>query len=178
MKTYNFLPWREALNARRKRKNVLRLVTAGVAAAAISMLVAVIIDHQISIVENENNFIEKKLFAQNQALGEIKDLESRKRDLIEKINLLNTLQRGKTDSAIVFAELSEIVPRGIMVNSVTRSDSIVSIVGVAQANGDISDLMRAIEQSSVLSDPNLISIETKQGKGLNTFKLEAHISSL
>jgi type IV pilus assembly protein PilN len=177
MKAYNFLPWRDALNAHRKRKNVFRLTTAGVAALALALLLVMVVDHQISIVEAENDFIKKKLLTQNNDLGEIKDLASRKQTLIEKIDLLNGLQNGTTDSAMVFAELSAIVPRGIVVSSVNRSES-ATITGRAQANGNIADLMRAIERSSVLRDPELISIATKKGKQLNTFKLEARTSSL
>ena len=178
MKAYNFLPWRDALNAHRKRKNVLRLTTAGVAALALALLLVMVVDHQISIVEAENDFIKEKLLTQNDALGEIKDLASRKKTLIDKIDLLNGLQNGTTDSTMVFAELSEIVPRGIVVSSVNRSDSTVTVTGRAQTNGNIADLMRAIERSSVLRDPELISIATKKGKQLNTFKLEARTTSL
>jgi len=178
MKTYNFLPWRETVNAYRKRKNVLTLTTVGVAALTFVLVSVVTINHQISIVETENHFIKKQLLTQNDALGEIKGLAERKQTLIEKIDLLNRLQSGTTDSKMVFVELSEIVPGGIVVSSVKRSDFTVTITGTAQTNGDVSDLMRAIEHSSVLRDPELISITTNQGKEVHTFILEVRTTSL
>jgi len=62
----------------------------------------------------------------------------------------------------LFDELSRQLPEGVYLTGMKQTGSRVEIRGVAQSSTRVSALMRQIDSSEWLSDPEVERVETKQ----------------
>lgn len=173
MTKINLLPWRERLREERKRSFLMSLAATAGAAIVFMALVHLVIANQMSRQSVRNDFLRNEIVVLNQQINEIKDLQKQKEALIARMGIIQELQANRPQIVHLFDELIKILPKGVHLSNVVRRGDQVQLIGIAESNTNVSDLMRNINKSHWLAKPQLseIKTETIKGKAMSEFKL-------
>ena len=155
----NLLPHREE---RRKRARGHFAVLGGMTAAlglAIVAAVWLFYSGRISNQEDRNRFLKAEIAKLDKEIDEIKEVKEKIEALLARKRIIETLQTDRVQTVYLLDELVRQMPEGVFLKSVKQRGAGIDLVGYAQSNARVSTLMRNIESSPWLSNPNLIEIK-------------------
>ncbi len=155
----NLLPHREIARAARRRQfNVLL----GLAVAA--GVVAVILGHSViaarqSAQEARNVFLEQEIAKLDSQIGEIKKIREQTQALLERKQVVETLQSNRTEVVHLFDQMIRLLPEGLYLKSFKQVGDTVTIDGYTQSSARVSTLMRNLDDSPWFESAGLIEIK-------------------
>ncbi len=179
MATINLLPWREARRQELKKEFLIALaVVVALALAAVfiaNRVVTAAIEHQTA----RNNYLQQNIRELNRQVREISELERKRRDLLERMKIIQDLQGNRPVIVRIFDELVRCLPDGVFFQSVNRQDTRIEIVGIAESNNRVSSLMRNLDGSDWFSSPNLTAVraEPRYGEQASSFRMTVTITT-
>jgi len=171
----NLLPWREELRNQRKRDF---FIFAGSAAFAMVVLVVVLHFIFVGLIDNQderNAYMQTEIKKVEAQIKEINELEKTKQQLIERMKVIDQLQKNRPEVVHMFDELVRMIPDGMYLTSVVQKDRTLTIEGKAQSNARVSALMRALDASAWFTNPQLEIIQSSTGKGEDTQNFKMHV---
>lgn len=173
----NLLPYREELRAQRKRRMMMALALAAVAGAAVAILVHGILAGRIDHQQSRNDFLNGEIAKLDKQIKEIKDIKDQTEVLLEKKRVVESLQTNRSDAVHIMDQLLRQLPEGVYLKSVKQSGESIGIVGYAQSNARVSTLMRNLDASPWLENPNLVEIKavTIDKARVNEFNLSVKL---
>ena len=180
MPRINLLPWRDSLKKEREvRFGIITGIALGIT-ALIFLGVHVYIANAISYQESRNNYLTEQIKEAEAKIAEIKELEQKKERLIERMSVIQELEKSRPQVVHLFDELVKQVPPGVYFTKMEQKGDKITLEGTAQSDARVSSLMSNIEMSQWLSHPKIYQIVTKEqkqnpsGKGtrVSEFKLE------
>ena len=152
----NLLPHREeAKKARREQFYVLAGLVS-IHGALIVFAGYTLIGNAISNQEGSNEFLKREIAVLDKQLDQIKRLKEQTQALLARKQVIENLQRDRGETVYLLGELVKQVPEGIYLKSMKQDGLKVSLIGHAQSNARISALMRNLEASPWLEQPQLI----------------------
>jgi len=161
----NLLPHREE---RRKRARTHFAVLGGMTAALGLIIVAFgwfFYQQRIGLQEDRNKFMKSEIAKLDKEIDEIKEVKDKIAALLARKQVIETLQADRVQSVYLLDELVRQMPEGVFLRSVKQKGPAVELLGYAQSNARVSTLMRNIESSPWLANPNLVEIQaTTLGK--------------
>jgi len=155
----NLLPHREE---RRKRARAHFAVLGGMTAAlglAIVAAVWLFYSGRISNQDDRNRFLKVEIAKLDKEIDEIKEVKEKIEALLARKRIIETLQTDRVQTVYLLDELVRQMPDGVFLKSVKQRGPSIELVGYAQSNARVSTLMRNIESSPWLTNPNLIEIK-------------------
>ncbi len=161
MPAINLLPWREAERKKRQRDFGIALGGAFLAAIATIAITFVVYTGMISEQEDRNNRLTEEIAILDQDIKEIDALERQKERLLARMEIIDQLQKSRPEIVHLFDEISRQLPEGVYLTGMKQTGSRVEIRGVAQSSTRVSALMRQIDASEWLTDPEVERVETK-----------------
>ncbi|MDH3510471.1 MAG: PilN domain-containing protein [Gammaproteobacteria bacterium] len=168
MPRINLLAWRDELRTQRRNQFYIALGGAAVGAGLVilisNLVFSGIIDHQ----KERNNILQEEIEVLNIKIKEIIDLEDKKDRLLARMEIIEQLQRSRPGIVHVFDELVNTLPNGVHLTAVKQSGRRLEIVGSAESNTRVSALMRNIDKSDWLMDPDLEVVEVKTSRSGDT----------
>ncbi len=177
MAKINLLPWREELRAERKKQFLTAL--GGVALAGLlSVLLADQFENaRISHQNNRNAYLERHIAELDEQVAEVRNLQRRRTELIERMRIIQELQGNRPIIVRIMDQLVRTVPDGVFYSTLTTKDGLISIQGVAESNNRVSSLMRRLDASDWLEDPNLDAVKAAPdfGEQATTFDLSVGV---
>ncbi|UXD86242.1 PilN domain-containing protein [Thalassolituus hydrocarboniclasticus] len=170
MANINLLPWRQAL--RKEKQNEFYGVIALVAlcAAAIIYLVNDYYQSSIQSQNRRNAYITNETRVLEEKISEIRELKDKRKQLIERMELIQALQGNRPIIVRVFDEVARSIPEDLYFDSLSIKGTAVTIKGVAKSNNRVAALMRNFDQSEWFADPALIRVQAKS-EGVNEFEV-------
>ena len=122
-------------------------------------------DSVVDQQRDRNRLLQTEIKALDKRIEEILDLEEKKDRLLARMQIIEQLQRSRPGIVHVFDELVKIMPDGVYLTEVKQTGRRLEIRGVAESNTRVSALMRNIDRSEWLADPDLEVVEVKTGRG-------------
>jgi type IV pilus assembly protein PilN len=186
MANINLLPWRERRREIRKKEFIVSLVITLIAAAVILLLADRIMRSNISNQNARNEVLRAQIVVLNGEIEEIRRLREQKAALTERMTVIQNLQGTRPVIVRLFDELVRTLPDGVYYNTVTRTNDLVSIQGVAESNNLVSALMRSLDDSEWFSNPTLRQVNALPGainsagaqeSGQNQFDLTVRVTT-
>lgn len=178
MAKINLLPWREEL--RQELKKEFLVVLGGTVVFALFVWIAAnrVYDSWITNQNNRNAYVQRSIDELNQQVKEIKELEAKRRQLLDRMKVIQDLQGTRPLVVHVFDEMVRTLPDGVFYQSLGRADMTISISGVAESNNRVSSLMRQLDKSDWFESPNLTSVQaaTDFGEQASAFKMTVKVS--
>jgi len=162
MPNINLLPWREAERIKRQRDFGVALGGSVVAGIAVIMITLFTFSQMISTQQSRNERLTDEITELEKDITEIDALERQKERLLARMEIIEQLQKSRPEIVHLFDELSRQLPEGVYLTGMKQTGSRVEIRGVAQSSTRVSALMRQIDASKWLSDPEVERVETKQ----------------
>ena len=78
------------------------------------------------------------------------------------MEIIEQLQRSRPEIVHLFDEITRQMPEGVYLNGMTQQGSSVELQGVAQSSTRVSALMRQVDASQWMGDPEVDRVETTQ----------------
>lgn len=174
----NLLPWREARREELKRQFLSILGLVVVAAIMLLVLADRVVNGQIDNQKSRNDYLSQNIRVLDAQVAEIKDLQRKRNQLIDRMRVIQELQGNRPVIVRVLDQLVRTVPDGVFYTQVEAKEKTLSIEGVAESNNRVSSLMRRLDASDWLQDPNLDSVRaaTMYGDQAATFELKVMVS--
>ena len=161
----NLLPHREE---RRKRVRTHFAVLAAMTAALGFVIVGtgwIFYQGRIGNQDDRNKYLKVEIAKLDKEIDEIKDVKDKIAALLARKQVIETLQTDRVQTVYLLDELVRQMPEGVFLKSVKQRGAGIDLVGYAQSNARVSTLMRNIESSPWLANPNLVEIKaTNLGK--------------
>jgi type IV pilus assembly protein PilN len=173
MAKINLLPWREELRAERK----VEFLTALGVVTALAILTLMAMDQltrsDINQQQARNQYLQQNIVQLDQQVAEIRNLQKRRSQLIDRMRVIQELQGNRPIIVRVMDQLVRTVPDGVFYTQLTTRGGKIAIKGVAESNNRVSSLMRQLDASDWLEEPNLDAVRAAPEYGLQatTFNL-------
>lgn len=170
----NLLPHREIKRAARRRQfNYLLAATLVIAVGVIGLGQAAI-SNRLTTQEERNSFLEQEVAKLDSQIKEIKQIRAETQALLERKQVVETLQSNRTEVVHLFDEIIRVLPEGLYVKSVKQSGNEIELLGYTQSSARVSTLMRNLEDSPWFEQPTLIEIKAATVNSLraNEFNLK------
>ena len=172
MPRINLLPWREEQRKKRQQQFLVAIVGA-VAAGGLFVLLSNLIYSGMIDNQNERNArLEAEIAEISRSIKEIEGLERQKERLLARMEIIDQLQQSRPEVVHLFDEFVGAVPEGVYLTSIAQQGKNLRITGTAQSSTRVSALMRNIDASEWLTDPQLDKIETVAANGIEEFRFE------
>ena len=162
MPRINLLPWREAERKKRQRDFGVALAGSVVAAIAGILLTMFVFSQMIENQESRNDRLTAEIVELQKDITEIDGLERQKERLLARMEIIEQLQQSRPEIVHLFDEMSRQMPEGVYLTGMKQTGSRVEIRGIAQSSTRVSALMRQIDASEWMSDPDVDKVETTQ----------------
>lgn len=158
MARINLLPWREELRKERKQRFIAVWVVTLLVGIGLVFIGDLYISNNISSQQSRNQYLQNELTLLNKRISEIKDLKTKKEQLLERMQVIQNLQGNRPVIVRIFDQVARIVPEGVYFKEVTLAGNRLSLVGIAESNNRISALMRNFDNSEWFTEPNLTAV--------------------
>jgi len=173
----NLLPWREAQRKQQQARFVTMLSATGVVTFLVVFGVSAIYGAKVEGQNSRNNYLQSEITILDQRIIEINQLEEKKKNLQRRIELIAELQRSRNLGTQIMDEIAKVVPAGVYLSSLEKKGPSLLLVGKSESNNRLSNMLRSVEGSELLSDPLLEFIEAGQDSSqlLSDFKMHVMV---
>lgn len=174
----NLLPHREAKRKARRQQFYTMAGLVSVLAGLIVFLFYSIIGGYVSSQEEKNAFLKNEVSLLDKQIEQIKHLKEQTQALLSRKQIIESLQRDRAEAVNLLSELTKQVPEGIYLRSIRQVGQRVDLVGYTQSNARVSTLMRNLEASPWLENPQLVEIKavTADKRRLNEFSMNVTLT--
>jgi type IV pilus assembly protein PilN len=160
MPRINLLPWREAERKKRQRDFGVAMA-AGVIAAILCVLGTIFAYSQmINNQQDRNVRLNDEIAELEKSIEEIDGLERQKERLLARMEIIEQLQKSRPEIVHLFDEMARQMPEGVYLNGMKQTGSNVEVRGVAQSSTRVSALMRQVDASDWMTNPEVDRVET------------------
>ncbi len=179
MANINLLPWREERRQELKQAFLVVLGLVAGLAAVLVVLVHMAFNGAIEGQQDRNRYMQSQIAELDQQVKEIKELENKKRELLERMKVIQELQGNRPIIVRIFDEMVRTLPDGVFYNELTRKQNLIQLKGIAESNNRISSLMRKVDKSDWFANPNLTAVKAEPnfGEQASAFSLSFNIST-
>jgi type IV pilus assembly protein PilN len=179
MANINLLPWREERRQELKQAFLVVLgLVAGIAAALV-LVVHFAVNGAIEGQQSRNNYLQQHISELDQQVKEIRELEKKKQELLDRMKVIQELQGNRPIIVRIFDEMVRSLPDGVFYRDLERKQDVIQLKGIAESNNRISSLMRRVNKSDWFSGPNLNAVKAAPdfGEQASEFSLSFNIST-
>lgn len=155
----NLLPWREQQRERHKVHFFYCLAATILATLLLVLLIFSIVSGQLHAELSAKQYLNNQISELDVKIAKIQTLKEQRLQLIERMQLIEQLQRSRASTVRLLDEMVRIMPKGVFLQEMHRTGDMVLLTGKAESNSRVSDLMRHIECSMWLNDPILTEIK-------------------
>ncbi|GAA4499247.1 PilN domain-containing protein [Pseudaeromonas paramecii] len=158
MSNINLMPWREVVKQREKTQFFILLGGSAFVAALLVLAVNMIFGQLVQGQVERNQFLTNEMVVLDTQLGEINQLKKRKKELIDRMKLIDELQQKRNLPVHLFNELPALVSNGVYLKSLDLAADNINVVGDTEAYSRVASMVRQIEKSGWLGQPHISSI--------------------
>jgi type IV pilus assembly protein PilN len=155
----NLLPHREQKRQARQRQFVSLAIVVAALGLAVFGLGHVLFQAQIENQESRNKLLKTEIAKLDEQIKEIDKLREQTQALLARKQVVETLQTNRTEAVHILDQMVRQLPDGIYLKSLKQVGTKVTLVGYAQSNARVSTLMRNVEASPWLAQPELVEIK-------------------
>lgn len=179
MAQINLLPWREARRQELKKEFLVTVALVLALGAGLLLLGDRVVNSQVEDQKARNNVLSDSIKVLDRDVAEIRDLERRRNQLLDRMKVIQELQGNRPIIVRVLDQLVRTVPDGVFYTNLTTKGKRISVAGIAESNNRVSSLMRRLDASDWLANPNLDKVKAapKYGDQANTFNLSVSVQA-
>lgn len=154
----NLLPWRRRLAEIKRKRYLLGLAFAVVAALAIGQLWSSHVQDRITLLNLAISKLSDKEKELNAQIAEVREYRQKRKEFIDRLAQIEKIRRNRHRMLLDLAALAEAVPSGVILQEVKVQGDRWEVAGWAESNGSVSDLMTRIGERR-FQTPDLILIQ-------------------
>ncbi len=144
-------------------------------AALVVIIIAVIagtfyLNKQVSLKQVELTTKEQKLKKLQAALEEVKNYEKDNKDYRDKTSIIEALKKNQVVPLRLLDEVSEMLPKGVWLTSLSDKGGVVSIEGFAFTNTDLVTYVQNLKGSKYFTDVMLVESRQTEVESFTIYK--------
>lgn len=155
----NLLPHREAARKRRREAFFISLGVSAVVGGVIAGAVFLWYAAQISSQQGRNQVLQSEI---KRLEGQIKDIATLQEEIAAlkaRQQAVEDLQSDRNMPVYLLNEMVRVLPDGVYITNLKQENQVISILGTAQSNERVSELLRNFSNGSqYFTKPELIEI--------------------
>lgn len=174
----NLLPHREEKRKARRQQFFALSGLIVLMAGLIALLVHSVISGRIDAQQAKNDFLKAEIAKLDKDIDEIKRLKEQIAALLSRKQVIESLQANRSEVVVLLNELAKQVPDGVYLKGVKQTGTKINLIGYAQSNARISNLMRNLEASPLLEQPTLVESKRvlQANRTVNEFNLNVVVT--
>jgi len=114
---------------------------------------------KIDTQERRNQFLNTEIAKLDKEIADINKLKDEIRALLARKQIIETLQTDRAQTVHLLDDLVKRMPEGVYLKSLSQKGLRINLLGYAQSNARVSTLMRNIEASPWLGNPELVEVK-------------------
>lgn len=155
----NLLPHREAARKQRKDMFSISLALSALVGGVLAGMVFLWFQAQVSTQQGRNQILQTDIKKFDEQIKDIAGLESEIAALRARQQAVEDLQADRNMPVHLLTDLVNQLPEGVYISNMSQAGQSVNLLGVAQSNERVSELLRNLSTKSVwLTRPELIEI--------------------
>lgn len=176
----NLLPWREEAEKVKQREYFSILTLVAIIAFAIVFSISQFYQAKIDGQSARNQYLKNEIQILDLRIAEIKTLNEKKKELEQRMSVVEQLQRSRNVGTQVLNEIARIVPNGIYLTQLKKQSNTLELIGKSESNNHLANMIREIERSDLFVDAVLESITSTDARSklLSDFKMRVLIQGL
>lgn len=174
----NLLPWREENKKRHKTRFFSLLFGASVFALFGLWLVASMLTRQQDIQLSRNSQLKQEIVMLEQRLALLPELDKQRDALIQRLDVITDIQKGRNHITRLLSLLPSVVPQGVYLDDISMKGSHVRLNGAGDSNGRLATLLSNGEQSEWIRNVSMHSIVVTKDKPREQTQFKASFSLL
>ncbi|KGK01077.1 PilN domain-containing protein [Thalassotalea sp. ND16A] len=176
----NLLPWREEAQRLRQQQFFSILTFLALISFLAVFLISQYYQARIDGQRARNQFLTNEIKVLDARIVEIDTLEQKKKTLIQRMTLIEQLQKSRNIGTQVLDEIAKIVPSGVYIIKLEKQGNVLLLQGKSESNNHLANMIREIQSSTLLADAEIESIinSGKSSKLLSDFKMSLRIQGL
>lgn len=155
----NLLPHREEKRKARRQQFILLSALMALAGLVVWFIGHTLIAGYVDGQDAKNAFLKQEIAALDKDIAEIKGLREQAEALLSRKQVIESLQTNRTETVLVFNELARQLPEGVYLKALKQTGPRINLVGYAQSNARVSNLMRNLEASPYLQSADLVEVK-------------------
>lgn len=161
MAKINLLPWREELRKQQLQEFAVILGMVILAAVVVSFAWKKERESALETQQARNSYVEQQIALMDEQIKEIDELQKRRDALIERMTVIQGLQGNRPVIVHLFEQFASTLPDGVYYSTVKQKGNSFDITGFAESNNRVSNLMRSLDSSPWLINPQLNKVVAK-----------------
>ena len=120
MATINLLPWRDEL--REEQKKEFLTIIAGFALIGVVIVLGwkFVLDGQVEYQKSRNEYLKKHISELDKKVEEIANLKNQKAELVERMDVIQSLQGDRPVIVYIYDEIVRTLPDGVFYHEIIR----------------------------------------------------------
>jgi len=173
----NLLPWRDERRQELKKEFLSVVSFVFVVGVALVLLGDRVLNSQIDEQYSRNKYLTEHIATLNKQVAEIRDIQKKRDQLLDRMKVIQELQGNRPFIVRILDQLVRTVPDGVFYTKLIIRDTDIAISGIAASNNRVSSLMRRLDASDWLTDPNLDAVRAAPNYGdqTTTFDLTVRV---
>jgi type IV pilus assembly protein PilN len=155
MAKINLLPWREELRKQQLREFAVVMGFVVFVAVVLSFTLKAMREQAVEDQRSRNSFIEQQIAEMDEDIKAIEELQKRRDELIERMNVIQGLQGNRPTIVHVFEQFATSLPDGVYYTEIVQKGDKFDVSGFAESNNRIANMMRSLDASTWLKNPQL-----------------------
>lgn len=179
MAQINLLPWREERRQELKKEFLITSALVLMLGAGLLLLADRVVNSQIEYQNARNSYLTKNIKELDKQVKELRDLKKRRNQLVDRMRVIQELQGNRPIIVRVLDQMVRTVPDGVFYTGLRTKGKRISVSGIAESNNRVSSLMRSLDDSDWLANPNLdkVTAASSYGDQANRFNLSVRIQA-
>lgn len=161
MAKINLLPWRDERRKQQQKQFNSMLGLAVLVGLFIAVIGYLYYQGQVSGQMQRNDLLRQEIASVKKINEEIAELEKRRDSLLSRKKIIEELQGLRYEMVKLFTTLAQTIADGTQITNIKQNGADLTIEGRAQSNARVSNFMKNIMKSPILSNPELTVIEAK-----------------
>lgn len=177
MAQINLLPWRDERRQELKKEFFVIIAFVLAFAVALVLLADRVVNGQIDHQNARNRYLSEHIAILDKQVAEIRDIQKKRNQLLDRMRVIQDLQGNRPIIVRILDQLVRTVPDGVFYTSLNTKNKAINISGIAESNNRVSSLMRRLDASDWLADPNLDAVRSAPayGEQATSFKLSVKV---
>lgn len=175
----NLLPYREAMRKEQARILGLWLAVCLIVLGMVYYGVYWWFDSRLENQQVRVDYLKQEIVKLDEQIKTIADIKVKRQTMLDRLDVVEKLQSQRGATVKMFNELASRTPIGAYFSKVEQVGNDLQLEGYADSNGQISELMRALEASPLFDAPvlDIISRVEMNGVPVGQFKMHVKLST-
>jgi type IV pilus assembly protein PilN len=159
MIAFNLLPYREALRLRKRQEFLATVLMAGLLGLFLAVPTNMVLEYFLEQEKLKTQLLKQEIAALDKKIVEVADFEIEISSLESRRRAVENLQSERNMPVNILADLTRLMPDGAYLTSMGQEKDRIKLVGIAQSNQRVSDLLKNFEtKGEWIASPDLIEI--------------------